>query len=64
MLAKSNHVKRKKNERNFKRIGVVTIVTDRLDSPFLCKGPSSTSVKLFLVFRLNLNCWRLRVPET
>jgi hypothetical protein len=24
---------------------VVTRVTDRLDSPFLCKGPSSTSVK-------------------
>jgi hypothetical protein len=26
---------------------VVTLVTDRLGSPFLCKGPSSTSVKLF-----------------
>jgi hypothetical protein len=26
---------------------VVTLVTDRIDSSFLCKGPSSTSVKLF-----------------
>jgi hypothetical protein len=26
---------------------VVTLVTDRLDNPFLCKGPNSTSVKLF-----------------
>jgi hypothetical protein len=25
---------------------VVTLVTDRLGSPFLCKGPNSTSVKL------------------
>jgi hypothetical protein len=27
---------------------VVTLSTDRLGNPFLCKGPSSTSVKLFL----------------
>jgi hypothetical protein len=26
---------------------VVTLVTDRFGSPFLCKGSSSTSVKLF-----------------
>jgi hypothetical protein len=26
---------------------VVTRVTDRLDSPFFCKRPSSTSVKIF-----------------
>jgi hypothetical protein len=29
---------------------VVTLVTDRLNNSFLYKGPSSTSIKLFLVF--------------
>jgi hypothetical protein len=35
---------------------VVTLVTDKFGSIFLCKGPSSTSVKLVIVFRLNHNC--------
>jgi hypothetical protein len=41
---------------------VITLVTNSLGSSFLCKGSSSTCVKLFLVFRLNLNLLEVESP--
>jgi hypothetical protein len=42
---------------------VVTLIIDRLGSPFLCKGPSFTSVKLFFSISAQPQLLEVESPE-